>query len=294
MEPLIEIKLDRPGPLQTKRFVIAVLVVLAGSNVAFVMLMFFHDYRSPIPQLVRQVLYGMGFGMLAAQLALHGIWTVFGNWNMFRRALLSVSAALLLLTSFLGTIVLLASLSQGGPAGEEFFVVLLCFPILLIAVQAPFWLMKSGLGWQIAASGSGQSVARPIPMSIRGLLLATAVVAIAFTGVRVASTLGRESATELTIGWTVAAAVAAVVSCLAAVPSLFVTLRARHMVTKLILLVTVDALLVNGVVCIISLFLRWPRREFWFILGAVFAGFALTLLTPLLIARWIGFRLVRT
>ncbi len=237
----------------------------------------------------------LAMGMLCAQVVLHSVWTVFGNWSMGRRVMLSGSTALLLFGSLVLPTVLADAFKRSNslPTWEEAMSIALCAPVALLAFQAPYWALRGGLGWRVVTSTQAKELAKPTPLSIQHLLLATAVVAVGFATIRSAATLLQTNVTEFTIGFTVALGVWAIMSLIATVPVVIATLRARNAVlwvSATLLSYVVIAAIFFGVAYIAS-GPPYPRLVDLLPLFAVFVGFFLLLTAPLLIARRMGYRL---
>ncbi len=133
----------------------------------------------------------VAMGMMCAEVVLHSIWTVFGNWSLGRRVALSSSTALILSASLLLPLFLIEASSSTGVlrSWDVLLTMLLCLPVISIAIQAPYWALKGGLGWRVVGPAHKDEPAKPTPLTIQHLMLATAVVAIAFTAIRLAATV---------------------------------------------------------------------------------------------------------
>ena len=278
--------------LQAHAPAIVLLLLLASTNVAFAMLIngtvhfvWIEDYE--------HILGGLGTGILAAELALHSIWTVFGRWQIVWRGLASVTVAMLLVMCFFGPLVFGMS-----DIGREFFwreivKTILCLPILLLCIQTPMWILHSGWGWQIRHVTSEPTSGESSQLSIGGLLLATAVIAAAIACVRLAAPQSRTIPAAL-IPLAFAGGCAVVLSLTTVVPALFATLKTRRFgMAMCIQLISSGTVLLILVTTLSLLGQAWPDPEDWCDLVAGFAGNQTTLLAPLLVLRSQGYRLQR-
>jgi hypothetical protein len=137
----------------------------------------------------------------------------------------------------------------------------------------------------------GLTVPKESRLTIQGLLLAATALAIALACVRWAVALSDAGdATQNVFPMAVMGGIVAVGSLLTAVPLLFVTLRVRRLMLGLFIV----AIIATGVFASLFLFivLQSSYNVIW-VVAAPFAGFMAFLTSPLLIARWMGYRLVR-
>src|SRR5207245_3317398 len=57
----------------------------------------------------------------------------------------------------------------------------LAVPLVSVAAQFPLWIARQWFGWRITRAGSEDELVQERPLTIRGLMLATLVGAVAFT-----------------------------------------------------------------------------------------------------------------
>jgi len=275
---------DPPRAIRQARLLVIVsLIIFVVGNTAFALYL----GEGVTVSLFNSCVIGTFLGSLLAQIALHSIWTVFSNDSFVRRAVSSIVAALLILLSVFGTQLLLV----GYMTGLEFATVLLCLPIILLAVQSPLWLMRMVFGWQIAHGSQQPTDAKRERVTIASLLLATAAVAICFAGLRVSAFLIEISAAELGLSMIIAAGILCAASLVAVAPSLVATLRVRHVVIGLLTSSLIQFLVLVAFIGFMFLVNAILDRDLITIFAVAYLVFVVVHHTPLLIARRLGFRL---
>lgn len=267
--------------------VVALLGLFALGNCG---LMFYLRQSEPISSLLARVLEPIFFGWLFAQLVLHSIWTVFSNRRMLQRTVLSGVAALLLLLSWLTPNALMSDFLDRGRVWEGFTFFIFCFPTVLLAVQAPLWLVRVGFGWKVAHPRTGHRATEISRLSIKGLLVATAAVAFCCGGLRVAAALGNTSVASFATYWALIAAALSAWSLITTVPILATALRARQLTLWLASFVATQVY-VGLIVIAINRPYGPPRLRHLALPSLTLITFVVTVTIPLLIARRRGYRL---
>lgn len=269
--------------------VVVTLGVFATGNAAFVILTTqFYEYSMVYGRLI-QCLSAAFSGAVIAEAGLHTIWTVFSNVRVFRRFLLSGIAAVILLLSIFGPQLLDSPLTAGDwPLIWPFFLIL---PVPMLGLQAPLWLLKSGAGWHVVGPGTPPAARLRKPLSISGLFLATAVVAVCLTCLRLVGIARDMSTIAIATQIIVPTALLCAASLLVLVPSLFATLRAKKAWMGLGVIMAIELLIALALFSLACFTLGSPPFEEFFYAGCIFLGFAASLYAPLMIARRLGYRL---
>lgn len=169
---------------------------------------------------------------------------------------------------------------------------LLCLPLVLLAVRSPLWLARYFFRWRVLHR---RDPARRSPfqsIGIRDILLATGAVAVALSAARtgVMVSYPDSEASLLILG--LYALLAAALSLFTTLPVVVATLRARRLwLALLIVLFFVLLSTVGFVAGIRGIAGEWPPREVYPLLALMAACFFVCLTGPLLIMRWLGYRL---
>jgi hypothetical protein len=128
------------------------------------------------------------FGMLAAQAGLVAIWFALWPERLLRRMIRCfVVAAVLYLCWAIGYVgTYLANRYPSDPnslyqllvnVSEEVLLALFCLPAYQLAIQSPLWFARAVLQWRIEQQGRWEPASRQANVTIRGLLIGTALVA---------------------------------------------------------------------------------------------------------------------
>lgn len=229
-------------------------------------------------------LVGLVYAVLLTQLAGHSLWTVWSKRPLWQRVLIGT----LVLEALWACFVLGIAMSEPGPPDGEAIRLTACsMPLVTLCVAAPLWALRIYAQWQIVPSGG---LPLDQPLSIRGILGATLVVAVAVSLVRLASD-DPEYYDVAWIGWTIAAPSIAGASLLSLPPALYMVLRGERPVAGLFLLwgyaTAAIVLLVFG----IALFGGRLRGEELFAIAFSIYGFASLVWLLLLAVRSCGYRL---
>ena len=166
-------------------------------------------------------LIGFVFGMLLTQIAALSLWTVWSERPVWQRQLCGMLLAEVLLAFFL------VGIGSTAPGPRSNFVevarAMACsLPLILLAVQMPLWALRIYAGWRIVLPASDAQP--PGHLSIRDILQATVVVAVAVSLLRLASD-DPEFFEVAWIAWAVALPCIAAASLLALPEALFIVLR---------------------------------------------------------------------
>jgi hypothetical protein len=238
--------------------------------------------------LASHVLEPATLGMIGGEIALLSIWCSLAPLHWAKRLLAGATSAIALCGGFVvpGYLLLIdeAASLEAAP--------LLCLPLFLLAAQTPLWIMRFWFRWRIAHRDDGAS-GRLEPLGIGGLLLATAVIAMALAAARVAQSLGSSSGDDSIVGLGIAALVTVVISAIAVLPAVPAVLYARRLPMALGAAFAADAVVALGYVVLIAI-LQGGRfdRDSLITMPVLIGGFFVTLTVPMLIARGLGYRLL--
>jgi hypothetical protein len=242
----------------------------------------------------REVILGAWFGALGAQGMLHGIWCVFARCNLLPRVTVAIGVAVFWYgTWMLGFAIADRSVIPSLAAYLKIVLTgLLCLPLIAISIQTPLWAMRMWYGWRLtdevdaAAEGS-----RPKP-SIRHLMLATAVVALALACVRWAMPSGTVVTEEAFLTVMSIVLFAAPFSGITSIPTLVATLRTQRVCRSLaVVFAWYVAMVMTVVVTYSVLDGTWPDLDILLPPSTVLAGLFVFLNGVMLIYRWLGYRL---
>lgn len=234
-------------------------------------------------------------GIVGAQGGLHAIWYDFASVQPVTRLGLGVGAGLgwycawaagytsQSIPRFHGSVYLFWSSVITG---------LLCMPLVLLAVRSPLWLARYFFRWRVLHR---RDPARRSPfqsIGIRDILLATGAVAVALSAARTGITVSYHDSEPSLLILGLYALLAAALSLFTTLPVVVATLRARRLwLALLIVLFFVLLSTVGFVAGIRGIAGEWPPRDAYLSLALMAACFFVCLTRPLLIMRWLGYRL---
>jgi hypothetical protein len=236
------------------------------------------------------------FGTIGGGAGLAAIWGAIGTGAAWVRQLIGLVMAIALLAFWL-----LGAALAGELVDDNILIASLCLPVLYLSAQAPLLVAWLVFGWQIKLVGLPEAAQRA-PVTIRGLMIATAVVAISLALARAATAHTREGF-EFWGFLAIAAASTFGLSLIATVPTAFLMLR-MHDIRKAIVTQAGHLVLVSVlpwiVMWIVTSLIPGPggarmRFQVWDLTGItmtiVACGVALS--AALLSLRRLGFRLTR-
>lgn len=241
----------------------------------------------------------LSLGVIGAEPGLLAIAAVFGPGATWRRQLVVAVLALVLALSGFGSFVatkLVYSHRNYFPDVLEVLPFFLLVPILFLACQIPLWFFRSFLCWRIV--GREQAAAGRAPqLSIAGILLATAVVALGLSCGRLGHYLiSQDLQTENDDWWLgtgISATFVAAFSIAFLPPFTGAVFRAKSPLLGLLGAAAWMILLFGSAIATIRWVNGgWPVPVPWYPFAAIAAGFASGLLGPLLVARLFGYRLL--
>ncbi len=169
------------------------------------------------PRILHSALFLGMLGCVLAQGNLLAAWLAWGDWPFalrLRRHWMVASILYLVWVAGLATC--------GVPQFPQLVsFAALSVPLISLAAQLPFWIVRHLFGWRLTTSPP-PTADPPVPLSIRDLLWATALVAVTLTLARAAP-----SADDKEIGglWVVMLGVASTVSTIALLPAAPILLR---------------------------------------------------------------------
>jgi hypothetical protein len=222
------------------------------------------------------------------------LWLVFGPGLLLRRLVVHWSIVFGL---FVPCAIGLAIFTGESPPDivQVWSVVLLALPVVSLAAQLPLWPLRTHLGWRVEVVKEQKSAKALQPLSIRDLLLATVVVAVSLTGVRVLqSVVGAsraQSESSFWIAWITAVVVIAGVSTVSLPPALWFMLRIKDTRTAVRALYGYAVLAATLTLTLASLIASRFVPAGMFALATAVLSFAATLSLPLFIVRGRGYRL---
>ncbi len=241
---------------------------------------------------IPEVFYFACSGLVGAQVALLAIWCVLAPISPSKRLVAAVTTGTLLLGAFgVGFLVRVDPGRFDITAWfTEMLLALLCLPLVLIAMQMPLWAARYWLHWRVAPFGDDCPKPGGHHFRVRDLLIATGVVAVAFSAVQLAAPLSMKSATFL-VSTVVIALVCAGISLISTVPIVLVALGARRFAWVIPLLLLWGTAAIYGTIrafvtfAAVGPFMR--GRD----LAAMASAYFVCLAACMLLARWLGWRL---
>lgn len=270
---------------------VVVAVVLVVGNVAVIRLMDIFSQRDWGALFVYWC-----FGTMAGGAGLAAIFGAIGPGAVWVRQLVGLVMAVILLASWL-----VGAALAGERFDDDILVPALCLPALYLAAQAPLLVAWLVFGWQIKLVGLPEAAQRA-PVTIRGMMIATAVVAISLALAR-AATAYVFAVPEFWGVLAIAAASTFGLSLAATVPTPFLMLR-MHNIRRAIIIqagfVVFVAVVPWIVMWIVDSIVPGPggarvRFRVWDLTGLTMTIVAcgVTLSAALLSMRSLGFRLTR-
>lgn len=233
------------------------------------------------------------FGVIGAQAGLHAVWCVLAPVGPVMRLATGVGAGLLFLVAWaLGfTLFTFEQPLRYNYRWEFVSVVLLCLPLVVIAIQLPLWAARIWCRWHVVhvTDSSGQSTYKAI--GIRNMLVATGVLAMALSAAQLAAPDGTVSGAAMLLPLLIGAGAAAAVSLSTTLPAMAATLHAVRPWRAMICVLLLQVLILLGILSIVAVFVGLPRRGG---VGVTFMaiGFTACLNGVMLAARGLGYRLL--
>ncbi len=239
------------------------------------------------------VIVAVATGALAAELALATIWLVWGSGSFLRRLVVhwSVGFGLYCAWAF-GFALAFSNEMAVGEVPKAWATVLCSLPIVSLAAQLPLWPLRTHFGWRIDVPRSDSALAPPQSLSIRDIILATAVTSISLAALRLMPQWGQGAVSAgYWAAWAIAVLCIVGVSALVLLPAIFLVFRLSDLsaATAALCGYGVAAWLIT--ILIGSALGGSPPAEAVFAIAFCYASFTATLAMPLLIARSRGYEL---
>jgi len=230
-------------------------------------------------------------GSIGGQAGILAIAAVLGPASTLRRHLLVLPLSLgFALAWFVGFLISQSMYGRDYPEINNVAGVMLVVPLLFCVCELPLWFFRTFLRWRIELPADVQT--RPPQLTIAGILLATAAVALSLGAVRMGHSLSR-SPTEA--DWWFAVAIAAAwcggISLLVLPMVTMLVFRTESLVIGLLISAAWIGLLAFVFLMVLSALSGFfPSRELHLFVF-VLLGFIATLLGPLALCRQFGYRL---
>ena len=236
------------------------------------------------------LLVSSALGIITGQVGALALWLVWGEEPFLRRLAIHWGVfSLLLLCLLVGTAIALADINAPRDFWRDLAPGLCLLPLASLAAQLPLWPLRTHLCWRVEyqfADGTVSSARKAL--SIGDILLGTFVTALTLTLVRIASA-------AVPVIWIIALTSSASVLAVSffTIPALVLVLRIQDLIAGIFFLVLYG--LVAGFVWVAVMAGMWgrgPPAEA--ALGMFFAlfAFAATTISPLVVLRLHGFRLI--
>lgn len=269
-------------------FLMACAIVFAVGNLLFVPV-----WDKFEPYYLEAVTIYLWLGFIAAQVGLHTVWCVLAPVAIYTRFAVATVAGFVWFVAW--AIGFGATMPGDRFLNDEFQIitlgVLLCLPLVIVALQAPLWLARFWLRWRICHTSEGPAETVTASFRIRHIMFFTAAAALALAMVRLATSVAGEP--ELLFNMMVGAVWAMTNGLLILLPMLIATLKSGRLWLSLPLAVLLGcgayaAFAVAGILISGSP----PDQEtLWGIAGTL-GSLYFCLTSALLVFRWLGYRLV--
>ena len=230
-------------------------------------------------------------GLFGVQLALHAVWCVFAPYSRARRIAVAIVAAVVLIGMWILGMVMSAAAGIQRSVDWEAVRLLLCLPLLALAIQSPLWAAKYCLGWRIALSPSDTGSTARHTFGIRDLLIAMAVGACVLSAARLAVPLDTPTEQSL-LPITLGAGTLAVVNLLTTIPIMLATLRVRRLAWPIAVLLLYGTAFTWAAISLFVTVVQQDSLLIRLILASIAGSYLLGLTACMLVARWVGWRLV--
>lgn len=254
----------------------------------FLMVPVVSSFRGPPGDLKIAFAFGI-VGCVLAQGNLLAAWLAWSKGPFLRRlATHWIIAAGLYLAWLIGVVI------AGGNDKDNFAAMVgLVVPIVSVATQSPLWLARQLLGWRLVTNVDEENPSPDPPLSIRDLMVATFVVAVALALVpRVAAGDGKPAWPI----WGAGSVVAAFISAIALLPAGALLMRTRLFTDRLLWAVlyavgfiALEWLIVFGIWWFVPQALA--PRFIYLGISSLLLAFAVTIITTAAVARDRGYRL---
>ncbi len=228
-------------------------------------------------------------GLVTSQFALAGIWLPLSSNSIVIRTVGTIAIGLI----WYGCWAVGMLHNHELDIGPRYLIAVLLnlfltLPLICLAVQFPFWLLRICFQWRLQEPTALQPSGRE-PISIKDLMVATLVVAVALGLVGFASS-GQDSAGQ-TLQMLFGSLIIAVGSFLIVTPAIVAIFRSRSARLAIALLVVeISLIAATGAGAALAFGDPLPTQLF-FLLLLLGAGFMVGFAVPLGAARWIGYRL---
>jgi hypothetical protein len=211
-------------------------------------------------------------GMILAQVGLLAIWFVLWPQRLLSRTACCVCVALILLAFWTLSYVcseLVDGYRSRRSVFEEVLMALCYLPAFQLAAQSPLWLLRAVLGWRIEGPCQSDVGLGRGGLTIRGILIGTAVVALSLTAPRVGYTIAAgEMDNKIWLGLGIGGLVIAVAGLVVLPPALLAVMRARSpWLGSLVFLIYVSTVTVS-ILCVAAVLGLTPGgADAWDIVG---------------------------
>ncbi|MFN0020774.1 MAG: hypothetical protein ACKVP0_21145 [Pirellulaceae bacterium] len=230
-------------------------------------------------------------GSIGGQAGTLAILAVLGPASTLRRHLVAVSLGLgMALAWFVGLLISQSMYGRHFPEMVNVAGMLLVIPLLFCVCELPLWFFRTFLRWRLELPAEGRT--RPPQLTIAGILIATAAVALSLGAVRLGDKLaGGGSEAHWWMGVAFASAWCGGFSLVVlpvVVPLIF---RTQSLMIGLLVASAWMGLLMTTLLIVMSALSGYfPKRELHLIV-CIALGFLFTLLGPLALCRLYGYRL---
>lgn len=224
-------------------------------------------------------------GPLISQFALLTLWLVWSEGPFVKRLAIHWMCVIALWIGWA-----LGALTIKEPEILEILQVTACsLPLIMLAIQLPFWPLRIYFGWRIEHKGFSDFI--PLTkLSIRDMVMGTIVTSLSLAALRLVPEEFRADPNYFT-GWGIGILVIAVLTVLSLVPSILFLFRMRDTSAAVVAFCTYVPLAVMAVLIIFSAFAGGAAAETYVTIGLSLLSFALVLSIALLSIRSQGYRL---
>jgi hypothetical protein len=230
-------------------------------------------------------------GAIGAEGVLFSVWCVLAPTSWVVRLLSGLASAFVLFCAWCIGFAASVSDQPWRDWPSDAITALLWLPLLLLAVQIPLWAAKFWFRWRITDQEGGVQTEVSQSFGIRHIMAGTGTIALCLTMAKYGSD---QIEGDAFVGLAIATLFVMLISTLTTVPATVAALRSRRLFVSLPVFLTINTAILAAYIVIISAVIlkEWPPlADVVPQGGAMVLSHTACLAGPLLIGRWLGYRL---
>ena len=196
-------------------------------------------------------------GLISMQVAMLAVWIAMLPGSLWRRVLQAAAAGLVWYVAWAAGLAIAAA-DDGLWLRDYWFTVgtyLLCCPLISLAAQAPFWLMRICFSWRIVQRHDSREER---PLTIRDMLAATGAIAFVLAAARLAAQAMFSTFAELLLMLAGLAAVVIVLSAAITLPLIYGTMKTKDSINGCLVTVSVLVAIAFVIMIVLQAVIRTP------------------------------------